>query len=60
VTRAQLARLIDHTQLRAYATELDIRELCNEAVEHGFAAVSINPAWTSYCAKRLAEPIPPT
>ena len=54
MTRAQLARLIDHTQLRAYATELDIRELCNEAVEHGFAAVSINPAWTSYCAKRLA------
>ena len=54
ITRAQLAQIIDHTQLRAYATETDIRELCAEAVEYGFAAVSINPVWTSYCAKRLA------
>jgi len=48
-----LARIIDHTQLRAYATEVDLRELCDEAVEHGFAAVSVNPVWVSYCAKRL-------
>ena len=54
VTRAQVARLIDHTQLRAYATEVDIRELCDEAREHGFRAVSINPVWAAYCAKRLA------
>lgn len=54
VTRAQVARLIDHTQLRAYATEVDIRELCDEALEHQFRAVSINPVWTAYCAKRLA------
>lgn len=54
MTRTQLARMIDHTQLRAYATELDMRELCNEALDYDFAAVSINPAWTSYCAKRLA------
>jgi len=53
-TRKQLARMIDHTQLRAYATQLDITELCDEAVSFGFASVSINPAWTSYCAKRLA------
>lgn len=54
MTRAELARLIDHTQVRAYATQVDIQELCDEAVELGFAAVTINPAWTSYCAKRLA------
>lgn len=54
VTRAQVARLIDHTQLRAYATEVDIRELCDEALEHQFRAVSINPVWAAYCAKRLA------
>lgn len=46
--------MIDHTQLRAYATQLDITELCDEAVAFGFASVSINPVWTSYCAKRLA------
>jgi len=54
VTRTQLARLIDHTQLRAYATQTDIDELCDEAVEFGFAGVAINPAWTSYCAKKLS------
>lgn len=54
LTRKQLARMIDHTQLRAYATQLDITELCDEAVALGFASVSINPVWTSYCAKRLA------
>jgi len=51
--RSNIARLIDHTQLRAYAALDDIRELCDEAVEHGFASVSINPVWTSWCAKRL-------
>lgn len=54
LTRKQLARMIDHTQLRAYATQLDITELCDEAVAFGFASVSINPVWTSYCAKRLS------
>jgi deoxyribose-phosphate aldolase len=54
LTRTQLARLIDHTQLRAYATQVDIAELCDEAVAMGFASVSINPAWTSFCAKRLS------
>ena len=51
---SQLARIIDHTQLRAYASEVDIRELCDEALEHGFAAVAVNPAWVSFCAKKLA------
>ncbi len=47
--------MIDHTLVRAYATQLDTEELCAEAIEYGFAAVTINPAWTSYCAKRLAD-----
>lgn len=49
-----MARLIDHTQLRAYATEVDIRELCEEALAYNFATVTVNPAWTSFCAKKLA------
>ena len=53
VTRDELARLIDHTQVRAYANQLDIAELCDEAAQHRLAAVSVNPAWTSFCAKRL-------
>ena len=54
VTRNQIARIIDHTELHAYATELDMRELCDEAMQFGFAAVTINPIWVSYCVKRLA------
>ncbi len=54
VTRRQVARLIDHTQLRAYAGEVDMRELCEEAAECGFATVAVNPVWTSFCAKKLA------
>jgi len=52
--RDQLARMIDHTQLRPHATLSDYKQLCQEAVQHGFAAVSINPAWVSFCAKQLA------
>lgn len=49
-----MARLIDHTQLRAFATEVDIRELCDEALACNFATVAVNPAWTSFCAKKLS------
>ena len=55
MNRAALARMIDHTELHAYATLVDIEELCDEAVEWGFASVSINSAWTSYCARRLKD-----
>ena len=54
MNRTQLARMIDHTQLRAFATQTDITELCAEAQHYGFASVTVNPAWASYCAKRLA------
>jgi len=54
VTQAELAKKIDHTKLQAFATLADINQLCDEAAACGFAAVAINPAWTSYCAKRLA------
>ena len=51
--RSSLAKIIDHTQLRAFATEIDIRELCEEALSFGFRAVSVNPVWVSFCAKVL-------
>ncbi len=54
MTRAELAAMIDHTQVRAYAAQRDIAQLCDETAGHGFASVSVNPVWTSFCAKRLA------
>lgn len=45
------ASLIDHTLLKPEASESDIKKLCDEAAEFGFASVCVNPAWV----KRAAE-----
>ena len=46
-----LASYIDHTNLKAFATREDIKKLCDEAKEHGFYAVCVNP----YRVKDAAE-----
>lgn len=48
-----LARFIDHTLLKPDATAGDIDALCDEAVEHGFASVVVNPAWVRRAAARV-------
>lgn len=40
-----IAHLIDHTLLKPDATEEQVRKLCKEALEFGFASVCINPAF---------------
>lgn len=45
------AGLIDHTLLKPEASESDIRRLCEEAAQFGFASVCVNPAWV----KRASE-----
>lgn len=37
-------KLIDHTLLRATATNQEIAKLCQEAIEHDFMSVCVNPA----------------
>src|SRR3982750_4429570 len=39
------ASLIDHTLLKPEASEADIRKLCEEAAQFGFASVCVNPTW---------------
>lgn len=51
---ARIADFIDHTLLKAEAGAADIDTLCDEAVEHRFAAVCVNPVWVPRCAARLA------
>ncbi len=48
-----LARYIDHTLLKPDANAEEIDRLCDEAREHGFAAVCVNPTWVRRCAQRL-------
>lgn len=48
-----LARYIDHTILKANATEEQIRNLCAEAREFNFRSVCVNPTWVPLAAKLL-------
>lgn len=49
----RLAAFIDHTLLRPEATRPQVERLCEEALEQGFAAACVNPAWISLAARRL-------
>jgi len=50
-----VARLIDHTILKAEATRDEIRRVCSEALEFEFAAVCVNSFWTKLVAAELRE-----
>ncbi|MEO6445855.1 MAG: deoxyribose-phosphate aldolase [Gemmatimonadaceae bacterium] len=50
---ARIADFIDHTLLKPEATASEVDKLCDEAREHRFAAVCVNPVWVSRCAERL-------
>nr|WP_246736932.1 deoxyribose-phosphate aldolase [Methylobacterium sp. DB0501] len=55
-----LARLIDHTLLRADATAAEVRRLCEEALAHRFKAVCVNPVHVGLAAEILAgSPVAP-
>ncbi|MFJ5621438.1 deoxyribose-phosphate aldolase [Peribacillus loiseleuriae] len=49
-----VANLIDHTLLKADATKAQIKQLCEEAREHHFASVCVNPTWVAYASELLA------
>lgn len=48
-----IAALIDHTLLKPEATSADIRRLCAEARQYGFATVCVNPCWVTLAAAEL-------
>ncbi|HNS38974.1 MAG TPA: deoxyribose-phosphate aldolase [Promineifilum sp.] len=48
-----IARLIDHTLLKADASQDQIAQLCYEARTHHFASVCINPTNVRLCAQLL-------
>lgn len=50
---ADMAKLIDHTLLKADATYDQIDQLCAEAIEYGFASVCVNPTHVRRVARRL-------
>lgn len=49
-----LTGYIDHTLLKPAATVAEIIQLCEEAVQHKFAAVCVNPIYVDLAAHHLA------
>lgn len=48
-----IAGMIDHTLLKADATKDQIMKLIEEAKEHSFASVCVNPTWVKLAAAEL-------
>lgn len=48
-----LGKYIDHTILKAEATEAEVKKLCKEAIEYGFASVCVNPYYTKQVCEEL-------
>jgi deoxyribose-phosphate aldolase len=53
ITKTELAKLIDSTNVKATATEKEIENLCKEAVQHRFGCVCVNPVYVKFAAKIL-------
>ncbi|WP_349237105.1 deoxyribose-phosphate aldolase [Bacillus sp. REN3] len=51
----ELNRMIDHTLLKAEATETQIVKLAEEAKEYKFASVCVNPTWVKTAAEVLKD-----
>lgn len=49
-----LAKYIDHTILKPEATVEDVRKLCGEAKEYGFASVCVNACYAKLVSTELA------
>ncbi|MGD7044024.1 deoxyribose-phosphate aldolase [Jeotgalibacillus proteolyticus] len=48
-----IAKMIDHTLLKPEATKEQVTALCEEASEHGFISVCVNPAWVRLSSEIL-------
>ncbi|SET61537.1 deoxyribose-phosphate aldolase [Oceanobacillus limi] len=50
-----LAKYIDHTQLKPDTKQEKITQIVEEAIEYEFASVCVNPHWVPYCYERLKD-----
>ena len=53
VSKEELARIIDSTNVKATATKSEIEKLCKQAVEYGFGCVCVNPVYVKLAATLL-------
>ncbi len=55
MTKEKLAKYFDHTILKPFAAENDIKKLCEEAKQYGFASVCINSCWLRFAKELLRK-----
>ena len=48
MTKEEILEKVDHTLLKQQATEKDIKELCDEAIEFNTASICIPPSYVSF------------
>jgi deoxyribose-phosphate aldolase len=53
LSKKELAKMIDSTNVRATATKSEIENLCREAVRYGFACVCVNPIYVKLASTLL-------
>lgn len=53
LTDAQLAKYMDHTLLKAEATQTQVEQILAEAKQYNTASVCINPYWVKFAAQEL-------
>ena len=53
ITIKELANMVDHTNLKAFATKEDFKKLCDEAKTYGFKSVAINTYPVKMCREML-------
>ena len=51
----QIAGFIDHTLLKPEATAAQVKQLCQEALQHHFASVCVNPAYVPLACGLLGD-----
>ncbi len=55
MTKQEIGKMIDHTNLHACATKKDIQKLCDEAKKYSFASVCVNPSYVSFAYEQLKD-----
>ena len=54
ISEKELAGMVDHTNLKAYADDAAFQKLCDEARNYHFKMVAINPAQVVRCKEKLS------
>ena len=53
ISRAEMARYIDHTLLKPESTREQYDQIVNECIQYNFKSICVNSYWVSYVAQKL-------